>query len=146
MADGFTYNIQMAGYAFDRYDEKGAVTYEQFVKEFRSFPWATQVGKANGGSEPTLSVRNQSKGTDYWVSAATHKSAYVYLMGFIYPKEKRGLFGFGTPKPIRWLEIFVAEDAKTVEDTFRTFFSGNDEQLLGQLRLLPKFAEMEAKH
>jgi hypothetical protein len=67
-------------------------------------------------------------------------------VGFIYPKEKRGLFGFGTPKPIRWLEIFVAEDAKTVEDTFRTFFSGNDEQLLGQLRLLPKFAEMEAKH
>ena len=91
------------------------MTYEQFVREFRSFPWATQVGKASGGSEPTISVRNQSDGTDYWVSAAKHKSGYVYLVGIVHLKEKRSFLGFGTP--IRWVEIFVAEDAKTVEDT-----------------------------
>ena len=67
MGQEFTYNIQWAGYPFDKYDEKGSVTYEKFVKEFESFPWATQVGKANGGSEATISVRDHKSDVVLWV-------------------------------------------------------------------------------
>jgi hypothetical protein len=145
MADNFAYNVQMAGYSFDQFDEKGAITYEGFVQEFRRFPWASQVGQAKGRSEPTISVRNGSNNTDYWVSAAKHGNDLVYLVGIIYPKEKPALFGLGKPKTVRWLEIYVAETPSTVEDTFRTFFTGKHDDLLRQVRALPRFGEMEAK-
>jgi hypothetical protein len=145
MADNFTYNIQMAGYAFDQFDEKGTITYERFVQEFRKFPWTSQVGQAKGRSEPTISVRNHSNSTDYWVSAARHGVGHVYLVGIVYAKDKPALFGFGKPKTVRWVEIYVAEAPGTVEETFRTFFAGKQEELLRQLRALPKFDEMEAK-
>jgi hypothetical protein len=145
MADNFTYDVQMAGYAFDRFDERGAITYERFVQEFRRFPWVSQVGQAKGGSEPTISVHNHSNRTIYWVSAARHGSGHVYLVGIVHPKEKPTLFGLGRPKTVRWVEIYVAETPSAVEDTFRTFFAGRHDELLGQLRALPKFDEMEAK-
>ena len=145
MANGFTYNIQMAGYRFDQVDEKGAITYERFVEEFRKFPWTSQVGQAKGRSEPTISVRNHSNGTDYWVSAMRHGGGHVYLVGIVYSKEKPALFGFGKPKPVRWLEIYVAETGRTVEETSRTFFADKHDELLNQLRVLPKFDEMESK-
>jgi hypothetical protein len=145
VASGFSYNIQMAGYAFDQVDEKGAITYERFVQEFRRFPWASQVGQAKGRSEPTISVRNHSNGTDYWVSAMRHGGGHVYLVGIVHLKEKPALFGLGRPKPVRWLEIYVAETASTVEGTFRTFFAGKHDELLKELRALPKFDEMESR-
>jgi hypothetical protein len=145
MADGFTYNIQLAGYAFDQVDEKGSVDYDRFVHEFRAFPWASQVGRANGRSEPTLSVRSLSNGTVFWVSAAKHDAGHVYLLGIVHTRQKPGMFGLGRPKSVRWVEIYVAEEAGTVEKTFRTFFGGNTEALLAQLRALPKFDEMEAR-
>ena len=141
----FTCNIQLAGYGFDQFDEKGPIDYEGFVREFRTFPWASQVGQAQGRSEPTLSVRNHSNGTDYWVSAAKHGHGHVYLVGIVHTKEKSGMFGLGRPKPVRWVEIYVAEEAGTVEKTFRTFFGGSTETLLTELRALPKFDEMEAR-
>lgn len=140
----YTYNVQLAGYAFDQFDEKGPVDYERFVQEFRKFPWASQVGQAKGRSEPTISVRNLSNGTDHWVSAAKHGGGHIYLVGIVRTKEKPGIFGLGRPKPVRWVEIYVAEEAGTVEKTFRTFFGGNTEALLRELRALPKFDEMEA--
>lgn len=142
---GYTYNIQLAGYGFDQFDEKGPIDYDRFVHEFRAFPWASQVGQANGGSAPTLSVRNRSNGTDHWVSAAKHGAGHIYLLGIVHTREKRGFLGLGSPKPVRWVEIYVAEEAGTVEKTFRTFFAGNTEALLSELRALPKFDEMEAR-
>jgi hypothetical protein len=146
MADDFTYNLQMAGYRFDQYDERGSISYDQFVREFRSFPWASQVGTANGGSEPTIFVKNHTSNTDLWVSAAKHDDGFVYLVGITYPIEKRGFFGLGGPKQIRWVKIYVAEMAKTVEDVFHKFFSGEHDQLMRQLESLPPFAEMEAQN
>jgi hypothetical protein len=90
-------------------------------------------------------VRNHSNGTDHWVSAAKHGAGHVYLLGIVHTKEKPGFWGLGRPKPVRWVEIYVAEEAGTVEKTFRTFFGGNTETLLSELRALPKFDEMEAR-
>ncbi|HWA38980.1 MAG TPA: hypothetical protein VG873_14070 [Burkholderiales bacterium] len=145
MAVGFTYNIQLAGYAFDQVDEKGAISHERFVEEFRKFPWASQVAQAKAGSSsPTISVRNKSNGTDYWVSAMKHGDGHVYLVGIVYPKEKPTLFGLGPTKRVRWVEMYVAETENAVEESSRTFFSSRHDQLMKELRGLPKFDEMEA--
>ena len=145
MADNFTYNIQLAGYGFDQFDEKGAVNYAQFLDVFRTFPWKSQVGKANGRSEPTISVRNGSNNTDYWVSAMKHGDGHVYVVGIVYPKEKPGLFGIGKPKMVRWVEIYVAERAAIVDETSRMFFAGRNDELRTHLRALPKLGEMESR-
>lgn len=146
MAQEFTYSVQRAGYPFDKYDEKGSVTYEEFVKEFESFPWATQVGRAKGGSEATISVRDHTSDIVLWVSAAQDNSGYVYLVGVVYAKERRGFLGLGKSKPVRWVEIYIAQDKSIVEKAFKVFFSGQDKELFHQLHQLPKFDAMEAKH
>lgn len=39
----FTYNIQLAGYAFHYKDEKGAIDFDTFVEVFENFPWGEQM-------------------------------------------------------------------------------------------------------
>ncbi len=95
VADTITYDIQQAGYRFDQYDNKGPATYAAFAAAFRSFPWAQQVGKSNGGSEATISVKNHTRQVDLWVSAIQHQRGHDYLIGVVYQKEKRSLLGFG---------------------------------------------------
>jgi len=146
MADHFTYNIQMSGYKFEQYDEKGTTDYSNFLKEFRAFPWSTQVGKSNGGSESTISVKNLSNQTDLWVSVMGESSDYLFLVGIVYKKEVTGFLGLGKTKTIRWLEIYVAETDYIVESTFSMFFKGDHTQLMSELIKLPKYDEMEAKN
>ena len=38
MNDKFTWNVQLAGYDFNKYDEKGETTLENFISEFDKFP------------------------------------------------------------------------------------------------------------
>lgn len=61
----------------------------------------------------------------------------------MYEKQKRPLIGKAVP--VRWVEIYVAEEAATVESTFKTYFGGSFDQVMSQLRALPKFTEMEAR-
>ena len=70
----------------------------------------------------------------------------MYLVGVVYTKERRGFLGLGKPKPVRWVEIYIAQDAAIVEKEFKVFFLGQDKQLFDQLHQLPKFDEMEAKN
>src|SRR3546814_2194298 len=46
-----------------------------------------------GGSEPTISVKNLTNSTDYWVSIMGNPSRYAFLVGIVYSKETRSLFG-----------------------------------------------------
>lgn len=146
MADEFTYNFQMAGYDFNRYDEKGPTDYENFVHEFQSFPWRSQAGQSNGGSEATISVKNISNSTDLFVSVIGNSSEFAHLIGVVYEKEVRSMFGLGKPRNVRWLEMFIAEEASTVEQLFLVFFDGNPSGLMNELSKLPKFSEMEAQN
>ena len=146
MADKFTYDFQMAGYDFDRYDDKGSTDFENFVKEFRSFPWESQAGQSNGGSEATISVKNISNSTDLWVSVIGDSSEYAHLVGVVYEKEVRGMLGLGKPRNVRWVEIFIAEESSTVEQLFKIFFDGNHTVLMTELSKLPKFSEIEARN
>jgi hypothetical protein len=145
MADSFSYDFQMAGYPFDKFDEKGKIEYPIFVEEFRHFPWMQQIGKANGGSEPTISVKNLTNNTVFWVSIIGDQKRHAYLVGIVYPKETKSFLGLCKAKTVRWVEIYVAEQASTVEKTFKTFFEGKHDQLMNQLKQLEKFDEMEAK-
>ena len=146
MGQEFAYNFQMAGYPFDKYDGMGTIDYKNFVREFRSFPWMAQIGKSNGGSEPTISVVSSSNGTEYWVSIIGSPSEHTYLVGIILPKEVKILFGFGKSKTIRWQEMYVALEGSTIESTFEIFFDGNIEKLKQELTVLQKFGEMEAQN
>lgn len=144
-ADVFTYEVQMAGYAFDRTDQKGEIGFSKFIAEFRAFPWLQQLGKANGGSEATLSVLNRTQGIDLWVSIAGNPIDHAYIVGFTYPKNKISMFGL-ISRNVRWLEMYVVHEGSTVEELFGTFFKGEHEQLRLQLGKLEKFDEMEARN
>jgi hypothetical protein len=144
-ADVFTYDVQMAGYRFDKVDEKGEIGFNEFVAEFSSFPWMEQVGRANGGSEATLAVRNKTNGTDLWVSIAGSPSDHAFIVGLTSPQEKKSLFGLSSRK-VRWLEMYLVPKSSTVEDLFSTFFNSEHEQLRLKLEKLEKFDEMEAKN
>jgi hypothetical protein len=34
----FTWNVQLAGYDFDKYDEKGEINFKDLISEFDKFP------------------------------------------------------------------------------------------------------------
>jgi len=144
MANNYTYDIQQAGYDFNQYDLKGEATYEIFLSEFKNFPWRKQVGQNTGGSEPTISVKDSERKIDYWVSVIGQPNEYAYLVGIVQPKMVKTMFGFGKEKEVRWLSIYIAEQQKTVESTFRLFFGGNIQALKQELSKLPLFSEQEA--
>lgn len=146
MADTYTYDIQQAGYEYDQTDEKGELDFDLFVTEFRDFPWLDQVGlNANTGkSEPTISVKNQDSETSLWVSIIGDKRENAWLVGYIYPTTKKGLFGLGAAKEVRWLEIYVVEQTDAVEAYFKRYFEGERDSLLASLKNHEKFAEMES--
>ncbi|WP_073277861.1 hypothetical protein [Microbulbifer donghaiensis] len=146
MANSFTYDIQQAGYDFDQYDLKGEATYQIFLEEFRKFPWKEQVGRDTGGSEPTISVKNREIKTDYWVSVVGEPSEYAYLVGIVYPKTVKSLFGFGKEKEVRWVSIYIAESQEVVESTFKYYFDSNIPLLKEELSKLPLFLEQEARY
>jgi hypothetical protein len=149
MADQFTCKYQLAGYAYDQYDQKGPIDYDRFVTAFDQFPWIEQAGKRaamNDGCSATISVTNQSKGIDYWVSIAGTESEHFFLLGIVYEKEVKTLFGFGKTKRIRWVEIYVAPSRGDILSTFGLFFMGHTDQLFETTRKFKLFGEMEARN
>jgi hypothetical protein len=148
MADTFTYEIERAGYDFGQSDKKGEITYSGFIKEFRAFPWIEEIERwlsLKKGTSPTLSVVNSKHSKVYWVSMAGDKSDHAYLLGIEYEKQAKSFFGLGKPKTIPWLEIFVTQDQRVVEDTFGLFFRNEHEKLMARLRTLEQYDEMESK-
>ncbi len=145
--NNFTWNVQLAGYDHNKYDEKGETNYENFIAEFDKFPWIEQVEsyqKINKGCSATLSVNGKEK--SFWVSIMGEKTDNTFLVGYVYPKTKKGLFGLGKEKQIKWLEIFVADNDTQVKKCFELFFSNKLDKLQSQLKTMEKFDEMEAQN
>ncbi len=135
LASQYTYNIQKAGYAFDQYDEKGSISFDTFLSEFRSFPWKDQVGKSNGGTEPTISVSNKIANIDLWVSVIGTSDEYAYLVGIV--QDKKGVSN-------RWVTAYIFEKSEWVEQAFKMYFDDQINQLNQQLSALPPFLSQEA--
>jgi hypothetical protein len=144
----FTWNIQLAGYDHNRADQKGETDYIHFISEFERFPWIEQIEKASQIPDkcaPTLSIKDHNTGKDFWISMAGDRNDHGYLIGYIYPKEKKSFLGLGSTKTIRWLEIYTTEDTQVVKDITKLFFDRNYVKLESTIRQLDEFDQMESK-
>jgi hypothetical protein len=147
--DKFTWNIQLAGYDFKKYDEKGETNYDNFIIEFDKFPWIEQMEKWNtikDGCSATLSVKDLKGDCDLWVSIAGDKDNYGYLVGYVYPKEVKGFFGLGKAKTKRWCDIYQTQNVNDIKSCFKLFFDRQQNQLENAISKLEKVDSMEAQN
>ena len=147
MGAQFTCACQLAGYAYERSDERGPIDYGEFTVAFDRFPWMQQLRKREElgeGCSATLEVSDHERHLDYWVSIANRENQPVFLLGIVYDKEVERWFGLLKPRKIRWVEIYVAPSRNSVLSTFRLFFSGHTEELKQTLRTFEAFDQMEA--
>jgi len=77
---------------------------------------------------------------------AGNRNNHAYLIGYIYPKENKGLFGLGRRKEINWMEIYSTEDIRIIADSFKLYFDRDFTELETKIRVLEKFGEMEAQN
>lgn len=118
-ASMFTYDIQYGGDPHDKYDLKGQTNYSNFISAFESFPWLDEINKSNenpDGCSPTFSVKNISDERDLWVSMSGDSVNHGYLIGYMFPKIKKGILGFGKEKTVKWLEIYLTEDQQEIKE------------------------------
>jgi hypothetical protein len=144
--DIFKWSVQLAGYDHNRSDQKGEIDYGNFINEFRKFPWIEQIEtaiKLRDKCAPTLSVKDFKTGKDFWISMAGDRNDHGYLIGYIYPKEKKSFFGLGVIKTISWLEIFLTKDTEVVIALTKLFFERNYHQFETNIRKLAEFDQME---
>ena len=147
--NNYTWNVQLAGYDYEKYDEKGQTNYENFIAEFEKFPWIEQIEsyqKIQKGSSATLSVNDKENKTSFWVSIMGDTKDNTFLVGYVYPKMKKSFFGLGKEKQINWLEIFIAKDNEQVKKCFRFYFSNELDKLQSELKTMEKYGEMEAQN
>ena len=141
-ANSFTYDIQKAGYRFDQYDLMGKATIEKFRATFRNYPWKDQVGKSNGGSEPTISVKKSNTKDSLWVSAIGSSEDYIYVVGIVQPKKIKNVLGVETE--VSWVSAYLFQNAEWVEEAFELYFQGKTDVLNSKLADLSIFFEQEA--
>ena len=143
----FTYNIQLAGYPYEKFDEKGETDLVNFTHMFEAFPWLEQLDsydKIKEGCSATISVKAINDDIDFWVSVAGNRDKYVFLIGIVYLKPRRGLLGFGKEKVVRWVDIFETETKEKIISLFSLFFDKKYEVLKSELSMLKKFESMKA--
>lgn len=142
----FTWSILLAGTDHDDYIDKGEATYEDFMREFDSFPWTSQLKKANKNPKmvsPTLSVKDLKNGTTLWVSMAGERQKKGYVIGYISPKDKQILFGLVKPKVERWLEMYLTEEITVVKDLIRLFFEQRKIEFVSKITALTQYKKMK---
>jgi len=149
MEDKFTWNVQLAGYDHSKADPKGETTLEEFINNLDSFPWMEQIDKAAEMPDkcaPTLTVKDLKSRKHLWISmAGTSSTEHGYILGYIYPKTKKGFFGLGKEKEINWLEMRASQDKAKVLKCVNYFFERNFEGLEQTLSKMDDFGQMEAK-
>ena len=143
----FTYNIQLAGYEYSQYDEKGFVTYDEFINVILQFPWLEQVKQYNNlkaGCSATISVTNTTTNESLWVSVKGNVDEYNFLIGYVYIKSVKSFFGFGKEKMKRWVDIYEIERVSDSTNYFKLFFDNNIDKILSNFFLEKKFDSMIA--
>ena len=145
----FTYEIQYGGDPHNKYDLKGRTDYDNFISVLETFPWLDEIEKANtnrNGCSPTLSVKNKTDERDFWVSMSGDRNNHGYLVGYVYPKTKKGFLGFGKEKIVRWVEIYLTEDRQQIKYFFRLYFDNKYDLLHSEIKQLEKFGETAAQN
>lgn len=137
----------MAGYPFEKSDDKGPVNYDVFIKFFDSFPWIEQLDawdNLKNGTSATISVNAKGEEKDLWISIAGNRQKSFFLVGYVYMRPTRGMFGFGKEKIVKWVDIYEAEDDIQVKFLFKLFFNKRFDELVLELDQLNSFDSMEA--
>jgi len=145
----FTYYVQYGGAPYEQYECRGPTDFNHFMGVFDNFPWLAEIAKANAkpwNSSPTLSVKNTADNKDLWVSMSGDGYTHGYLVGYIYSTTKKRLLGFGKPKKVRWLEIYLTRDMQAVKHYFKFFFAGKYDLLLSEFSKLQRFTALEASN
>ena len=137
----FQLNIQHGGSPFDKSEDKGAIDYLGFMKLLDTYPWLNEIEKSNAtrNSAPTITVRYSKGMKDLWVSMSGDKTTgYGYLVGYDHNKRVNG-------KTVKWVEIYLPDDTRKVQQLFGLFFEKEFDALEKALSHLEKFKEMEAQ-
>ena len=58
-------------------------------------------------------------------------------------KNKKGFFGLGKEKVVKWVDIYEIEDKDRIKSLFKLFFDEKIDQLKSELLTLKKFDSME---
>lgn len=149
MEDKFTWNVQLAGYDHSKADPKGETSLQEFIRELDSFPWMEQIDRAAEMPDkcaPTLAVKDLKSRKNFWISmAGTSTTEHGYILGYIYPKTKKGFLGLGKEKEINWLEMYASQDKTKVLKCVNYFFERDFESLQQTLSQMDDFGQMEAK-
>ena len=143
----FTYNIQLAGYPYEKFDEKGETNFTSFVQTFDTFPWLDQLesyDEIKEGCSATISVKAVDGDKDLWISIAGEREKYIFLIGLVYMKNRKGLWGFGKEKTVKWVDIYEIENRDKIKYLFKLFFDKNFDQIESEFSVLKKFDSMEA--
>ncbi|MDT3367660.1 MAG: hypothetical protein LIR40_03315 [Bacteroidota bacterium] len=147
IVDKFTWEVQLAGYDYEKLDEKGEIRLEDFILEFEKFPWIEQIesrNKIQEGCSPSLFVNDHKSSTCLWVSMTGDKKEYVYLIGYVYKKTVKDYYGPGNPKEINWVEIYLTDDAELVKRCYNLFFHRETVKLVKRLKKLKMYGEAES--
>ena len=94
----FTYNIQLAGYPYEKFDEKGETNFKDFIQIFNSFPWLDQLDnydKIKDCCSATISVK-----------AIGDEHMHARVGQVIYLGEKMMEYGVPIVKPLAAHGVF----------------------------------------
>ena len=141
MAKRFTLDLQLVGYDFDKYDEKGEVTFEKFMEEFDNFPWMEQLRylvSFQKGSLPKLFVKDGQTAISLWVSMWGDENENGYIIGYEYTILKKRFFGLVKPKEKQRMETYFTKDKNIVKQCFTLFFHQETDKLITTLHTCEK--------
>ncbi|MEO5891998.1 MAG: hypothetical protein ABIQ31_17255 [Ferruginibacter sp.] len=142
-----TYNIQLAGYPYEKYDEKGETNGNDFIAVFETFPWLEQLDsydQIRAGCSATITLNSAAHNKSCWISIAGDRKKYLYLIGYVYLKLKKGLFGFGKEKIVKWVDIYETTDKDKIKSLIKLFSDEGFDQFSTELNMLKKYDSMEA--
>ena len=136
----------MVGYPHEKWDDKGQINPEEFNDVFDAFPWMEQVDQydqVKEGCSATISVCSNAHNKDLWVSIAGDNRKSIFLIGYVYQKARRRLFGFGKEEVVKWIDIYELADTNKIKELFQVFFALQFGILEAELHSLKKFDSMK---
>lgn len=145
-SDKFTYDFHFAEQAEKEVTERGLTDYENFKQEFVAFPWLEQLDRANelGGTSATITAHDHSTLTELWVSIAGDRNQYGYIVGYNAPRTIKGGL-FRKERTTKWVTMYTTEDTTTIFNLYNLFFKGDTIKLIGELKRLEFFGEVESQ-
>jgi hypothetical protein len=144
----FHCTIQLAGYDFEQVDDAGIVNQDSFFSILDDFNWPDQVKKYDEirqGCSPTISATNQDDDRSLWISAYSSPGKINFLIGYVYYKNVKKLFGLGKTETKKWVDIYLISDDPTAKDFFQLFFTKNYPELEKTLSLEKLMDSMPSK-